>query len=398
MFYNTRVATSLCIFMSILAVSVCAKIHKFQIERNEKMNDQKPNRPQEPKPPYPYHQEEVRYENKSCNIMLSGTLTLPISKEKSSAVILISGMGPNDRDYTMLDHKLFLVLADHLTRKGIAVLRFDKRGVGKSTGQFDATLTSRDFADDVLAGVQYLKGRKEINAKQIGLIGHSEGGMIAPMVAAESGDVSFLVLMAAAVATCIDDTIEHVSMQLRADGATEEMIALDRKIRRQMLEIVNQEANYDIAEEKLRKAILQYLKELSEEQKSKSEKLPFAISSSNYDNLIKMFNSPWYRFFLTYDPIATLRKIKVPVLAINGELDFITSSQITLPIIEQSLGQSSSKDYKTISLPKLNHWFQTCQTGAMIEYGAIEETISPLVLELISKWIQERTDNKKQNC
>ncbi|MFC1841541.1 alpha/beta hydrolase family protein [Candidatus Dependentiae bacterium] len=356
---------------------------------------EQPRRPQEPQTPYPYLQEDVTYENKASGITLAGILTLPSTNGKFPAVVLISGMGPNDRDYTMLGHKLFLVLADYLTRQGIAVLRFDKRGAGKSTGTFDLTLTSKDFASDVLAGVAYLKTRKEIDTQKIGLIGHSEGGMIASMIASmdadKSSDISFVVLLAPAVATTVDDVIAHTSMQLRADGATEKMIALDSKMRKKLLETVKQEENYDIAEKRLREIIATYLKDLPEEQKKESEMLAFAITEANSDGMIAMFNSPWYRYFLTHDPVAGLKQITIPVLAINGDLDFISSAKIVSPLIAQALKQAENKDYEIVALPNLNHWFQTCKTGAMAEYGAIEETMSPSVLQMISEWILART-------
>lgn len=341
-----------------------------------------------------YTQEEVYFENKNNNIVLSGTLTLPDKKAPFPAVILISGMGPNDRDYTMADHKLFLVLADYLTRHGIAVLRYDKRGVGKSTGTFNTSLTSKDFANDVLAAIGYIKKRKEIDPKKIGLIGHSEGGMIAPMVAEKSTDIAFIILLAGALATSIDSNIAHVSMQLRADGATEDMIAIDQKIRRMLLEIIMHEDDHAIAAEKLHQAIENYLNNLTQVQVHETEKLPFAIKKTNAEDIIAIFNSPWYRYFLSYNPISTLQKITIPVLAINGDRDFISSPDIILPIVSQALQKASNTNYKIIKLPNLNHWLQTCKTGALAEYGTSEETMAPQVLQIITQWIKDQTNNK----
>jgi len=367
----------------------CQLNHKGTLKMNNK-----PNRPQEPQPPFAYSIQEVTFENTRDSITLAGTLTLPTKQEQSPAIVLIAGMGPNDRDYTMIDHKMFLVIADYLTKKGIAVLRYDKRGVGQSTGTFDTTLTSKEFAQDALAGIAYLKTRDDINHKQIGLVGHSEGGMIAPMVAEHSQDIAFLVLMAGAFATNIDHIIEHIAMQLKADGATDEMITIDRTIRRKLLEIVIQEKDPAIAANQLRKIIDTYLDSLTEDQKKEAETLPFAIKENNAENLIAIFNSPWYRFFFSYDPTSTLKNNTIPTLTINGDLDFIASSKVILPIVTQALKESENSDFTVLELPNMNHWFQTCKTGAMAEYGTIEETISPEVLQLITQWILDRTKRK----
>jgi alpha/beta superfamily hydrolase len=160
------------------------------------LDNQVVKRPQNPLVPYPYYSEEVRFPNDSGNVTLAGTLTLPSKSGKYPVVVLISGSGPQNRDEEILDHKPFLVLADHLTRNGIGVLRYDDRGVGQSTGKFE-TATSLDFSYDAESAVQYLKTRKDIDTTEIGLMGHSEGGLVAPMVAARSRDIAFMVLLAA---------------------------------------------------------------------------------------------------------------------------------------------------------------------------------------------------------
>ena len=338
--------------------------------------------------------EEVIYKNNDSKLILSGTLTLPNFYEKAPAVILIHGMGPFDRDYNLGKHKLFVVLADYLANKGIAVLRFDKRGVGKSEGKFDLDVTSQDLADDVLAGVEYLKTRKEIDYNKIGLIGLSEGGMIAPMVAAKSKNITFLVLMAGVVTTSIDHNIEHVAMQLRVDGATEKMIEYDSALRRQLFEIIKQETDLCVAEEKLLCLVMQYLNDLPEYLNNEAEKFLFTIDKNNYKEVIKMLNSKWYRFLLSYDPVETLHKIKIPVLAMNGNLDFVVSSKISLPVIAKALKDAGNKNYKTVELPNLNHWFQSCKTGAIKEYGKTKETIAPIALDVIEKWILKQVVDK----
>lgn len=347
------------------------------------------NRPQEPNAPFSYKEEEVFYENATAAVQLAGTLTLPPSGVPCPAVVLIAGYGRNDRDMTGMGHKYFLVLADHLTRQGIAVLRFDKRGVGKSSGSYE-NATSQDFASDVQAGVEYLKTRKEINPDKIGLMGLSEGGLIASMVAAELKDIAFILLMAPAILTKIDDLVEMAGRQLRADGASEEFIAGDREVRSAIMSLVKQESVH-VAHKKAKEIIATYLAELPEAQKSEADKLPFAFTAAKADMLISTFNSCWYRFFLAYDPAIAFRRIKIPVLAITGDKDWIVSPDKLFPLLSQWLQQANNKDVTLLKLPNLNHVFQTCQTGAIMEYGLIEETMSPLALKIIAEWICART-------
>ena len=390
----------------MVTISACAaKKNKPIIERTKTMSDQnkiqklsqeKPTHPQEPKPPYPYHEEEVSYPNQKAGIVLSGTLTKPRAQGIYPAVLLIAGMGPNDRNATThAGHKPFLVLADHLTRQGVAVLRADKRGVGKSTGVFGTTATSKDLADDVMAGIEYLKTRPDIDVAKIGLIGHSEGGMIAAMVAAASSDVAFLVLMAGAMVTDIQASIEHTALQLRADGASEEMIARDRVVRAQVLGILSQEKDVELAQKKALAIIDQYWTELPEILKEESGKLLFAFTKANAVGRIAMYNSPWYRFFLGYRPADALKRITVPVLALNGELDWISAPSITFPVIVTALTEAGNSDYTLATLPQLNHSLQTCQTGAIPEYATLEETMAPQALGMMSDWIVKRTLSQK---
>jgi len=384
---------TLCI--SLLFIQTYALALKSEInERNKEMQppSAQPNRPQTPQGPFSYNQENVCFENKTAQVTLAGTLTLPQGTGPFPVVILISGMGPNDRDYGMLGHKLFLVIADYITNNGIAVLRYDKRGIGKSTGIYSASLTSQDFAEDAKVAVDYLKTRSDIDSKIIGLLGHSEGGMIAQMIAAQTQNISFVVLLASAgLLTDVESIIEQTTCQLLADGASPELIAEDKKIRRQLLEVVKEELDSNNAAEQMHKLLADYWANLSELLQGEAARLPFAFTATKDDQFIRMFNSSWYRFFLNYNGADTLKQIIVPVLALNGDCDFITSSQSSLPVIAKVLKESSNTDCTILELPKLNHWFQECQTGALAEYGALEQTISPMVLDIITKWIIEKT-------
>jgi pimeloyl-ACP methyl ester carboxylesterase len=358
-------------------------------------NIEKINRPQQPKEPFPYCVEEVSYENVGDGITLSGTLTFPNAQPQSTfpVALLIAGYGSNDRDVTGMGHKYFMVLADYLTRKGIAVLRFDKRGVGKSTGDYTA-VTSKELANDALSGVEYLKTRSEINHNQIGLIGLSEGGLIASMVAAQSKDVAFAVLMAPSVAMKVEDIVYHTQLQLCADGATEAFIESDRPVREAIYTIAAQEADREKAESLMQKIIADYLAKLPESQKLEAKTLPFAFTAQNASSFIKAFTSPAYRFFLTYDPSVILKQITVPVLALSSDRDWIMMPERAFPVLDRALQAAGNKDYTLLALPHLNHCFQTCKTGALAEYATIEETMSPVALKTIADWILERTINK----
>jgi len=340
-----------------------------------------PNRPQEPKPPFPYIEEEVFYHNHKTGVTLSGTLTLPTSKGPLPVVLLIAGSGPIDRDETVYGHKPFLVLADYLTRRGIAVLRYDKRGCGKSTGNYDKA-TTEDFTEDALAGIAYIKTRKDLNPKQIGLIGHSEGGIIAPMVATRSKDVAFVVMMAGTGVTGKEILYEQSSLIQKAAGETEATISQTRKFQEQMFKLVSTEPNRQIAAEQLQKIAQNYMATMETQETVTLEYLK-AIAGR--------INSDWFRYYLTLDPSITLKRMRTPVLVLNGDLDLQVSSKQNLPVISKALKEAGNKDVTIVDLPKLNHFFQTCETGAVAEYAKIEETIAPSVLSLIGDWILERT-------
>jgi pimeloyl-ACP methyl ester carboxylesterase len=263
-------------------------------------------------------------------------------------------------------------------------LRVDDRGVGGSTGDISRA-TSEDFAGDVLAGIEYLKTRKEINPKQIGLIGHSEGGLIAPMVAVQSPDVAFIILMAGTGLTGEEILYLQAALIARAAGAAEETIAINRKIQQQMFNIAKQQTDDAVAEVQIQKALNELLAELPQDQKK-----VFEAALEAQKGQIKSVLNPWFRFFISYDPKPTLSKVKCPVLAINGEKDLQVPPKENLQAIEQALKAGGHKDFVVKELPSLNHLFQLAQTGAPSEYSSIEETISPLALKTISDWIQQQ--------
>ncbi len=377
----------------LLLIACCAYVFRVLTKKQEAFAsaEKQSKRPQTPQPPFPYREEEVSYKGGRAEVVISGTLTLPQGHDNFPIVLLITGYGRYDRNLETMGHKYFLVLADYLTRHGIGVLRVDKRGVGKSSGDYESA-TSADFADDVRAGIAFLKSRSDLRGCLLGLIGLSEGGLIATLVAAQLKEVDFVVLMAPAVLNGIDDMIEHSALQLAADGASEDFIAGDRIIRRSVYEIVMQKKERGLV---LKDSILEYWAQLPEAQKKEAEKLSFAFTPAKVDMFIRTFNSPWYRFFLSCDAKKALLGIQVPVLVVNGERDWIVPAFRILPYLKHTFEQAGNKKVSLIELPHLNHLFQTCKTGALCEYAQIEETMAPRALDTITRWILKETISKE---
>lgn len=325
-------------------------------------------RPQNPVRPYPYREEEVSYDNKVENVTLAATFTIPQGKGPFPAVLLITGSGPQDRDESLLGHKPFLVLSDYLTRHGIAVLRADDRGTGKSTGVF-ANATTADFATDAEAGVAYLKTRAEVDPHKIGLIGHSEGGMIAPMIAARNKDVAFIVMMAGTGVPGDQVIVAQGEAIEIAMGKSKEEAAKNAARERDMLTLVETEKDEAKLESELK------------------EKMAGNVPEAQIGMQIKQVTSPWFRYFLSYDPATALRKVTCPVLVLNGEKDKQVLPDQNLPPIRKALEDGGNKHFEIDELPGLNHLFQTAKTGSPAEYSQIEETMSPVALEKMATWI-----------
>jgi pimeloyl-ACP methyl ester carboxylesterase len=331
-------------------------------------------RPQEPKRPFPYKEIEVSYDNpKAPGVTLAGTLTVPEGDGPFAAVLLITGSGPQDRDETILGHKPFLIISDHLTRKGIAVLRVDDRGVAKSTGK-TPDATTEDFATDAEAGVAFLKTRKEVDPARIGLLGHSEGGVIAPMLAVRSKDIAFIVMLSGPALP--GDEIIRLQSELieKAMGAPAEVVAENSKLQRQVLEAVKTIDDPAAREKRVR----EILKDLPPAQVEKS-----AVES----------RSAWFHWFLAYDPRPTLAQVKCPALALFGGKDLQVPADENIAALEKTLGKEHAS-FVVKKLPGVNHLFQTCKTGAPSEYASIEETISPAALDAISGWLTTVTAKK----
>lgn len=337
---------------------------------------------QEPKKPYPYYQEEVTFENKKAGISLSGTLTMPAKEGKYPAIILVSGSGPQNRDSELLGHKPFLVLSDFLTRAGYAVLRYDDRGVEKSQGIYKGT-TMADFATDAAAAANFLKTHKNIDAKKIGIAGHSEGGAIGPMVAATDKGLAFLVLMAGPGLP--GDSILLLQKKLieKAEGipdaVTEEGIASNR----QLFAILKTEDLDEIVNTKL----TAFYKE-----KMKGAEMPEGLNVEQEKALqdeVASLTDPWFRSFVRFNPEQNLRKVTCPVLAINGSKDLQVPAEANLRAIKKYINEGGNKKVTTKELPGLNHLFQEATTGAVSEYGKLDQTFSPTAMQAIVDWLRE---------
>lgn len=340
-------------------------------------------RPQEPKAPFPYEEREIAFENKKADIKLSGTLTIPKSKGPFPAVILISGSGPQNRNEEILGHKPFLVIADYLTKNGIAVFRYDDRGIGKSGGVF-STATTLDFAKDAEAAFNTLQKVAEIDKNKIGLMGHSEGGMIAPIVAAKNKKVGFIVLLAA---PGIKIT-ELMKLQVKMINATDttqtpaeikESVELSAKI----YQVINENNDNQIAKEKIKELYLPLF--MGKDSALLKEK---GITESSVQAQTFTLLSPWFRYFIGFNPDVYLSKVKCPVLAINGTKDTQVSAVENLEGIKSSLTKCNN-NYTIKLIENKNHLFQTAKTGAPSEYSEIEETFAPDVLEIINNWLQK---------
>lgn len=340
------------------------------------------NRPQHPKAPFPYLSKEVTFENTRDGITLAGTYTHPKEAGSYPAVVLISGSGPQDRNEEIYGHKPFLVLADYLTKNGIAVLRFDDRGTGKSTGKFKGA-TTIDFARDVEAAVQFLQGRKEVNSSKIGLIGHSEGGMIAPLVAAKSRDIGFIVLLSGPGVPGSQILLAQQKLIAKASGVDAQKIERTYQLNKKAFDIISE--NKDT--EEIKRLLTSHLnKELTDADVPKQLTKEDFIKKS-----VQQTTAPWMLNFIQHDPAQTLKRVKCPVLALNGSKDLQVPAKENLVAIEKALKTGGNNGITVKELPNLNHLFQECKTGVPSEYGQIQQTFSPKALNEINLWILSQT-------
>lgn len=339
-----------------------------------------PKRPQEPKPPYPYRTEEVIIPQRKERFQLAGTLTLPEGKPPFPAIVFFTGSGAQNRDQEIFGHKPFLVIADYLTRRGYATLRMDDRGVGKSEGDLK-NATTLDFANDLLAGVAYLKTRREIDRRRVGVLGHSEGALVAAIACAQAPrEIAFAILLACTGVLGEQILYRQAELIAQKSGVPQTLIERNRKLQERVFEILKREPDNEKAAEQIYEAMVANLGSsapLSESQKA------------TLREQAKAYTSPWFRTFITLDPAPYLRKVRCPVLVLNGELDLQVDPDQNLPPIERALKEGGNRRFTIKRLPGLNHLFQKAQTGLITEYAQIEETFNEEALKLIADWLDQ---------
>lgn len=342
-------------------------------------------RPQQPTPPFPYTASEVSYENPADGTTLAGTLTLPPGDGPFPAAMLLTGSGPQDRDETLMGHKPFLVIADYLTRRGIAVLRVDDRGVGGSSGNVMAA-TIADNVGDAAAGVEFLRTHPQIDPERVGLIGHSEGGWVAPALAAESDAISFVVMLAGPAASPYDLLLAQSRAMLEASGAplVEAQVALNQRL----LDILRAEPDSARAVAAMRAAATEWLEALPPEGAALRSRMESPQMRAQVEQALAIQTTPWFRGLLAHDPLPSLDKLEVPVLAMYGELDLQVPPSQSVPVLEEMW--ADHPDATVRLMPGLNHLFQHAGTGLVAEYSQIEETFAPDALQVIGDWIEER--------
>lgn len=358
-------------------------------------------RPQTPKPPFPYLIQDVKFRNHAAGIELAGTLTLPNGAGPFPAAVLVSGSGPQDRNETLFEHKPFWVLADHLTRQGVAVLRYDERGVGESSGEFGSA-TTEDFTQDALSAVQFLKSQGAIDSLQIGVIGHSEGGLVAPWVATQDPSLAWIVCLAAPGVNGTKILLSQGRLIVAAAGGGEAEMNLQTEIQEVLLDLLNRgviQRDLDAAVNEGTEQVLVRLKKTQTagsalNQSLDSEEFQTQIRAAMRANLIAA-NTPWFRYFARHEPGPILKQVRCPVLALNGEKDVQVDPQLNLPEIEAALRSGGNSAVTVRTLPGLNHLFQKSATGSVTEYETNEQTLDPSMLEAVTEWILEQARRAK---
>jgi uncharacterized protein len=334
-------------------------------------------------PPPPYAVEEVMIP--SADAKLAGTLTLPVSPGPHPAVILITGSGAQTRDEEIFGFAIFKTIADHLTRNGIAVLRCDDRGVGSSTGDFAKAITD-DFAADACAQVQFLKKREDIDQHAIGLLGHSEGGLVATMLSAKDQDVAFVVLLAGPAVRGDKVILGQIERMVRGSGATDSTLQEALRMQERVYESVRADTGWAGVRSMLLDGMKKSIGEMSAEQRASSG-LSDSVLSARVDAQMSQIRSPWFHRFVTYDPAPDLRKIACPVLALYGSLDSQAPPAQSRPVLEEIFASAGKKNAIIRTFEGANHLFQAAISGSPTEYGTLKKEFLPGVMDAITGWL-----------
>lgn len=342
-----------------------------------------PNRPQTPVAPFPYSIEEVSFYSAAADANLFGTLTTPEGGGPFPAVILITGSGPQDRDETLAGHRPFHVIADVLSRQGIAVLRYDERGIGESEGEF-STATSADFADDAEAGLNFLAAQEQIDPQKTGIIGHSEGALIAPMIASRRPETGFIIMLAGPSIPGSEVLSGQSALILGKMGIPGNTVDKMLSLRQNVYEILQENPSDSVFTAQLEQQADTLLSAFNSTEKQ--------MLGLNEENLVEQFSimaTPWFRYFLEYDPYPALEATTCPILALNGDLDVQVLADPNLTKLEALFEESGHPASKAVLLEGLNHLFQPAETGLPLEYSSIETTFDPATLELMIEWIKD---------
>ncbi len=352
-------------------------------------------RPQTPKPPFTYHTEEVSYNNADNSVQFGGTFTRPsmwadkVKDMKYPVAILITGSGQQDRDETLFEHKPFAVIADHLAKQGIATLRVDDREKGKTTGRFMIS-TTLDFAKDVEAGIEYIKTRKDVDLKNIGLIGHSEGGMIAPMVASKRKEVKFIVLLAGPGVPIVELMEQQTTDVAISAGMAKDEMEKFRQVYKPIMLTAFNETDTTIAAKKIIALFTTWQNNTDSVTVKNTTGVTDQESLTAFARgVVKQVKQPWFKYFLQFKPADYLSNVRCAVLALNGEKDLQVAAAPNLEAIRAIMAEKMVRTFKVQQLPGLNHLFQRCKTCTMEEYAQLEETFAPEALNIISSWIKE---------
>jgi pimeloyl-ACP methyl ester carboxylesterase len=345
-------------------------------------------RPQTPELPFPYNSEDLEYDGITSGIHYSGTLTYPKSGGPFPAAVLITGSGQQDRDETIFGHKLFAVIADYLTKRGYAVLRVDDRGIGKSTGNISEA-TSRDFAKDVETSLQELQKRKDIDRKRTGLIGHSEGALIASIAASESTGIDFIIMLAGPGLKGSALLELQNEAAARSQGASAEMAESYKRLSAAVIQAALSSHDTAVQMQEVWKSFLSWKKTVRPEAVTNMGMGNDTRSRNFLRAQLERLNTPWMHYFLQTDPADYISKLHCKVLALNGAKDIQVVPDQNLAGIDSALRQSAVKIYTTEKIPGLNHLFQHCKTCTIAEYAQLEESFAPEVLQIMGDWLDK---------
>lgn len=362
--------------------STTLKLTREKIKKEKE--ETKVKRPQEPKAPFPYEIEDIQFMNERDSILLAGTLTFPKDKKNFPIVVMISGSGAQDRNSEILGHKPFWVAADYFSRNGIGTLRFDDRGTAASEGDFSSS-TSSDFMEDVYAAVQFLKNHEKFKSNKIGLYGHSEGGIIAPLLAdTYTNEVDFLVLLSPPAVPISELMLRQQELVSLSSGIGEEEIQINADVNQQAYALIN---THDQNEEtKLAEKLQSYFEKVTVTYPEIGNNM--GLTNEQYINvMVSAYTNPWMVYFLKYQPENHLKNLKLPILALFAENDMQVSAPENAKKMKSIIAKKNAKN-EVITFPKMNHLFQTSETGNVAEYAEIEETISPKVLEKVKNWVK----------